>query len=341
MKIKTALIGYGRNGSTMHADPVEKWDDFEMVAVCDIDPVAREKAGKRFDCPTYEDYHEMLEKEDIHFVIIVTLSHQHAQMATDCLNMGKDVVVTKPWAVNIDEVTMMVNASKKTGAKLLPWLPGYWASDLNMIKDVIAKGEIGTVFEINRSVYTFGKRNDWQTEKKCGGGYLLNWGPHLVFQCMELLNAPVKSVYGELKQRINPGDVEDNFKVTMKTDTGITANAEFSICASGLPDWVVKGDAGTIFVDGDKVTIHKANFPDAIDGDAYRGAVSFDIISKPQLLACEKYGDQSKIYTHIANVLRSETEYAVDLKKAINLTKILDAARTSSQINEVVHVDTE
>ena len=65
MKIKTAIIGYGRNGSTMHADPVEKWDDFEMVSVCDIDPIAREKASNRFNCPTYENYLEMLEKEDI------------------------------------------------------------------------------------------------------------------------------------------------------------------------------------------------------------------------------------------------------------------------------------
>lgn len=338
MKIKTVIIGYGRNGSTMHADPIEKWDDFEMVAVCDIDPKARENAGKRFKCPTYEDYREMLGKEDIDFVAIVTESHQHAQMATDCLNMGKDVVVTKPWALNMTEVDMMLNASKTSGKKLIPWLPGYWASDLNMAKDIIKNGDIGEVFEINRSVHIFGKRNDWQIEKKCGGGYLLNWGPHLVFQCMELLNAPVKSVYGEMKQRINPGNVEDVFKVIMKTATDMTAIAEFSICAPGLPDWIIKGDGGTIFVNGNQVTVHKANFPKEIEENTYRGAVTFDVITKSKLNSADKYGNETDIYVHIAKVLRNEMPYAVELEKAIILTRVLDAARKASETNEVVHI---
>ena len=40
--IRTAIIGYGRNGSTMHANPLERYtDDFQIVAVCDIDPEAQ------------------------------------------------------------------------------------------------------------------------------------------------------------------------------------------------------------------------------------------------------------------------------------------------------------
>ena len=43
--IRTCIIGYGRNGSTMHANPVDKYaEDFQVAAVCDIDPEARAKA---------------------------------------------------------------------------------------------------------------------------------------------------------------------------------------------------------------------------------------------------------------------------------------------------------
>ena len=31
--IRTAILGYGRNGSTMHAGPLEKLPDFDVVAV--------------------------------------------------------------------------------------------------------------------------------------------------------------------------------------------------------------------------------------------------------------------------------------------------------------------
>lgn len=51
MTIKTAILGYGRSGSTLHADPLEKLsDDFTITAVCDIDPQAQKKAKARFNC---------------------------------------------------------------------------------------------------------------------------------------------------------------------------------------------------------------------------------------------------------------------------------------------------
>ena len=33
---------------------------------------------------------------------------------------------------------------------------------------------------VRRVVTSFGTRCDWQTERRYGGGYLLNWGPHIV-----------------------------------------------------------------------------------------------------------------------------------------------------------------
>ena len=35
MKIRTAILGYGRNGGTMHAGAIEKNDAFELTRVLD------------------------------------------------------------------------------------------------------------------------------------------------------------------------------------------------------------------------------------------------------------------------------------------------------------------
>jgi predicted dehydrogenase len=53
-QIRTAILGYGRSGSTMHAGPIEKSDSFKMVAVCDIDPERRHRAYQRFGCTVYD-----------------------------------------------------------------------------------------------------------------------------------------------------------------------------------------------------------------------------------------------------------------------------------------------
>ena len=179
--IRTAIIGYGRNGSTMHAGPVERYgDDFQLAAVCDIDPAARAKAEERFPCPVYEDYHRMLAEIRPEFTIVVTRSCQHAQMTIDCLMAGSDVLVTKPWATNAQDAERMIAAQQVTGRKLLPWLPARFGADLRQLRAIIERSDIGRVFEIRRSVTTFGLRCDWQTELKYGG-YLLR----VLFVCVD------------------------------------------------------------------------------------------------------------------------------------------------------------
>ena len=83
MTIRTAILGYGRSGSSMHAGAIERNDPFEMVAVCDIDPKRQNEAAERFGCAVYHDYHEMLAKERLALVSIVTRSEQHCQMTCD------------------------------------------------------------------------------------------------------------------------------------------------------------------------------------------------------------------------------------------------------------------
>ncbi len=335
--IRTVLIGYGRNGSTMHAGPLERYtNDFEMVAICDIDPEARKKAGKRFACPIYEDYHRMLEEVKPEFTVIVTRSHQHAQMTIDCLMAGSDVLVTKPWATNAQDAERMIAAQKVTGRRLLPWLPARHGTDLLRLRTIIDRGDIGRVFEIRRSTTTFGLRNDWQTEHRYGGGYLLNWGPHLVDQPLQLTKAPVTRVYGELRQVINPGDGEDNLRVICHTSDGVTVVSEHLIAAGPYPSWVIQGDRGTILVTGDTIHVYKAELPESFDESVYRS--NTPITEYTEQVTGGIYGDEYEIYPHIARALRGEEEYFVTLEDALRLSRVLDAARLSSRLGQEVYL---
>lgn len=332
--IRTAIIGYGRSGSTLHAGPIEKVPDFNMVAVCDIDPEAQAKAKARFNCPIYDDYHKMLAEIKPELTVIVTRSHQHAQMTIDALMSGSNVLVTKPWATNAFDAQRMIAASQISGKKLLPWLPARFGADLRQLKSIIARGDIGRVFEIRRSVCSFGVRFDWQTESRCGGGYLLNWGPHLVDQPLQLVKSPVTRVYGNLRQIINPGDVEDNLRVICHTEDGVTVVSEYLIAAGDYPAWVIQGNRGTIYVRNDEIHIHRISMPTSFDKKEYRSAVT-------QTEAVEKvtgaiYGDEYEIYPHIARAVRGEEDYFVTLDSALRLSRVLDAARRSSQLGQEV-----
>jgi scyllo-inositol 2-dehydrogenase (NADP+) len=343
MAIKTAILGFGRSGSTLHAEPIERLPEFDLSAVFDIDPKAREDAYNRFHCKVYDNYNEMMADKELELVVIVTRSDQHFQMASDCLKAGKNVVVTKPWALNQREAEEMISIANRSGKLLMPWLPARWGCDLLRLRELIDSGVIGRVFQVRRSEFTFGVRYDWQTQKRYGGGYLLNWGPHLVDQPMQLIGKPVKSVYGELKQINNPGDAEDVFFAVMKTEDDVTIVSEFNIGAEKLPNWVVQGEKGTIFVQGTDIEIHKVSYPEPVDRTLYRSQYEVKVEKdKPEgadrLTPDSRYGDSLAVYSHIAKAIAGEEAYMVSLESALNLTRVLDAIRESHERKQVIHL---
>lgn len=88
----------------------------EVVAVCDVDATRREDARQRVDdfyarspqygsagCRAYNDYEELLARNDIDAVCIATPDHWHAAIILDALRSGKDVYCEKPLTHDIDE----------------------------------------------------------------------------------------------------------------------------------------------------------------------------------------------------------------------------------------------
>lgn len=337
MAIRTAILGYGRSGSSLHADPIEKLADFEVVAVCDANQERQKQAHIRFGCRTYDDYRKMLKEEKLDLVSIVSRSDQHCRMTCDCLGAGINVLVTKPWCINEDEARQIISTAEESGKLLAPWLPARWGSDVKRLREIIAAGTIGKIFCVRRAVYSFGIRNDWQTEKRYGGGYVLNWGPHLIDPPLYLLKAQAKSVYACLKQVINPGDVEDLFFAVLNLDNGVTVHAEYSIAVDGLPNWFIQGDKGTIVVHNSDLTIYTASL--ATPGDPTKTSL---MQAKPRVshekLSGELYGNAETVYTELAQALRGEKKFPVTPQDALSLTKILDAIKVSSAENRVVNI---
>ena len=88
----------------------------QMVAVCDVVPDHRENAkhdvNKRYnnkDCKTYNDFREVLARDDIDAVLIGTPDHWHAIITIEACKHGKDVYCEKPECLTIREGRAMVD----------------------------------------------------------------------------------------------------------------------------------------------------------------------------------------------------------------------------------------
>ncbi len=89
----------------------------DVVAICDVDRHVREQARASFNSAAaiYEDYRDLLARDDVDVVIIGTPDHWHAKMLIDACRAGKDVYCEKPLSLTIDEGKLVRRIVDQTG----------------------------------------------------------------------------------------------------------------------------------------------------------------------------------------------------------------------------------
>jgi len=103
--------------------------DTQIVAVCDVDSGRREGARKAVEahysarrpkgtyqgCAAYNDFRELIARDDIDAVVISTPDHWHILPAMAAVRSGKDVYVEKPFTLTIAEGRAISNAVRRYG----------------------------------------------------------------------------------------------------------------------------------------------------------------------------------------------------------------------------------
>ncbi len=113
-KLTTALIGCGMRGPA-HADVAVASENFELIAVCDIDESRAKAAAEKYGVEAYTDHKKLLERGDLDTVLISTHTRHHFQPAMDAIAAGKHFVMEKPMAATVDEAKQICDAAKNAG----------------------------------------------------------------------------------------------------------------------------------------------------------------------------------------------------------------------------------
>jgi predicted dehydrogenase len=119
-KVNVGIVGLGGRGSN-HLDIYSsRIPEAKVVAICDINQAARERAQARLKnnnadpAKEFEDMRQMFADPSVEAVSIATPNHWHALSAIWAMKAGKDVYGEKPACYNIHEGMKMVESQRST-----------------------------------------------------------------------------------------------------------------------------------------------------------------------------------------------------------------------------------
>jgi predicted dehydrogenase len=120
---RLTMGGIGLGGQGMHnLRNFLTCNDLRVLAVCDVDTSHRIRAKQTVDsaygnndCAAYNDFHEILARDDVDTVLIATPDHWHAILSIEAAKAGKHIYCEKPISLTIAEGRAVADTMKRYG----------------------------------------------------------------------------------------------------------------------------------------------------------------------------------------------------------------------------------
>ncbi|MDO4622862.1 MAG: Gfo/Idh/MocA family oxidoreductase [Eubacteriales bacterium] len=344
--IKLGIAGFGFMGHC-DADMMATFDDSEikLVAVCDTNPKMMEDRPEGVEA--YNSIDEMLANADINTVMISTPNPSHPEMVKKAAAAGKNVICEKPAAMSIEAFDEMVKACEDAGVLFTVHQQRRWDKDYRIMKEVYDKQMVGDMYIIKSQLYGVnGNMHDWHVYPEMGGGMLYDWGVHLIDQMLNMVDAPIVSLYADIRNVINE-KVDDYFNIIMKFGNGITAEIELgTYYLTPKRAWFIGGNKGSALIDGfggeGKIvrTAHLLeNVPGKITMTAAGPTRSFGPPA-PGLLSEEPLPEvdvnHRMYFEHFLKAFNKEEEIIVKPAQVRRVLRVMDAVRESGRTGKAI-----
>jgi predicted dehydrogenase len=151
--------------------------------------------------------------------VVVAVPHdQLVPMALKAVRAGKPVLLEKPCARSIAEITPLMDAAATLDVPVVPAFTLRHYPGIGAAADLIAAREPVAVRMVYGHPGRPGYDREWRCDRERGGGQLLDQGVHLLDLACSLLNTDTVADYAEI--RGNWGDIEDNVFIRLPFKQG-------------------------------------------------------------------------------------------------------------------------
>lgn len=184
----------------------------QLVAVASRDIKKAEQYAAEWEIPVaFGSYEEMLASDQVDIIYISLPNHMHAEWSVKALEAGKHVLCEKPFALSVEEVDRMIDASRRTGRVLAEGFMYLHHPQTKLVGEYVHSGRLGDITLV-RAMFSFilGNRStNIRLNPGFGGGSLWDAGIYPISYAQYIMKDLPHSVAGQ--QWLGETGVEENF----------------------------------------------------------------------------------------------------------------------------------
>lgn len=190
-KIRLGVIGTGLAWERLHYPAIrELGDRYEIVALANRTKKDAEDFAKTIHLDmknVYDDFHEMLKRDDLDAVDILVPIGQNYTVSEAVAKAGKNFICEKPLAPNMEQAEKFLELGKKYNIKMMIAENYKYNEENNKIREIVKSGKIGDVIyfiknnitcfpcEMTQDTYA---GTEWRQHPDYAGGVFLDAAVH-------------------------------------------------------------------------------------------------------------------------------------------------------------------
>ena len=192
-EIRVGIIGVGGRGSSLLSRIVQV-PRVRVVAVCDIDPEAQERASRiaeRDKPDVMVEYRKLLDRKDIDAVFVATPVDLHKEMAMAALEVHKHLYLEKPMGTTPEGVKSVFEATKRSRGQLQMGFQLRYDPPRVAAIQHIHQGGIGKIayLQANRHTGDLPRETEWYFDASRSGNSIVEQAVHI----MDIMNWAMKT----------------------------------------------------------------------------------------------------------------------------------------------------
>lgn len=234
--MRLAVFGGGL-GAEPHIKAVDQVDGIELAAVAEINPERRSQLEAKYAVKTYNDYNELLQRENIDAVLVALPHKLHVDASLAALQSGAHLLVEKPLATTVEGCDAIIDAAKAAGKTLMVGHTHHFIPNVMEAREIVRSGELGDILMATDAIYApyfTPQRPRWffDADMAGGGSWVAN-GVHLVDRTCWIMGELPQSVYARMQFHPDMPRLETSVTATLTFPSGKAATILMAMLANG------------------------------------------------------------------------------------------------------------